>query len=321
MTNHGVKITYSGDQPFLLKLIMGVPKDDYNEFPSKLPMYLSDNSNLTSSTVHEITKKRTDISMPFRTNIPKTSLTYFEDVRSICPDATHAIIRCVEGDLKKWADKIIGYKKSETLQMEALFRLERNLTEREVKLPCFKFTIVNKKCCAISLSGRESSTAIAETDEIEKSGKVTSDLFSGVWTDAELLAGDNQKNCCVKVLRELHPNLFKHVHPSAKGDDTKRYMSMLDAAELWRRSLNAMSLLLRQSEETFKSDLYKHWAETYFQISLAIFSLDIAITPYKLKLLLIPQLVESGYIESPWNHMTESLEKSNHDAQKDYHMR
>jgi hypothetical protein len=37
--------------------------------------------------------------------------------------------------------------------------------------------------------------------------------------------------------------------------------------------------------------------------------------------MLIPHLLSLGYIKTPWNHMTEAMEKSNHHAHKDYQTR
>ena len=45
------------------------------------------------------------------------------------------------------------------------------------------------------------------------------------------------------------------------------------------------------------------------------------LSPYKLKLPLIAQLVESGYIKKPWNHICEGLEKSNHNANRNFQSR
>ena len=49
---------------------------------------------------------------------------------------------------------------------------------------------------------------------------------------------------------------------------------------------------------------------------MLLFGKDKGLTPYKLKMLLYPQLIESGHIITPWNHMCEGLEKSNHNANK-----
>ena len=43
------------------------------------------------------------------------------------------------------------------------------------------------------------------------------------------------------------------------------------------------------------------------------------LTPYKLKLLIIPQLIESGHIKFTWNQLCKSMEKSNHHAHRDFH--
>ena len=41
----GIKVTYSGDQPFLLRLIMGISKVDSNENTSKKPLYVGRNDS------------------------------------------------------------------------------------------------------------------------------------------------------------------------------------------------------------------------------------------------------------------------------------
>ena len=87
-------------------------------------------------------------------------------------------------------------------------------------------------------------------------------------------------------------------------------MSIKTAAELWRNSLNSTTIILRSSQKfNGKVESYSFWAETYYQISLAFFPSEIALTPYKLKLLLYAELVASGFFETHWNHMTEGLER------------
>ena len=49
---------------------------------------------------------------------------------------------------------------------------------------------------------------------------------------------------------------------------------------------------------------------------MLLFGKDKGLTPYKLKMLLYPELIESGHIITPWNHMCEGLEKSNYNANK-----
>lgn len=66
-------------------------------------------------------------------------------------------------------------------------------------------------------------------------------------------------------------------------------------------------------------DNFNFWAETYYQSNLANFGAA-GLTPYKLKLMLFSNLT-ADRIATPWNHMTEGLEKSNHRAHRDYQTR
>ena len=93
-------------------------------------------------------------------------------------------------------------------------------------------------------------------------------------------------------------------------------MSISDAAELLRESLNMCTILLRSSRTGLDITSFTKWSETYYQVSMLLFGKDKGLTPYKLKMLLYPQLIESGHIITPWNHMCEGLEKSNHNANK-----
>lgn len=61
---------------------------------------------------------------------------------------------------------------------------------------------------------------------------------------------------------------------------------------------------------------FNHWAESYYQCTLALFGSD-GLTPYKLKMMLFSNL-SGDQVHTPWNHMCEGLEKSNHHANKDY---
>ena len=70
----------------------------------------------------------------------------------------------------------------------------------------------------------------------------------------------------------------------------------------------------------FNAIEYKKRAETYYQVSILIFG-EQGLTPYKLKLLLMPQLVVSNFFRSPGEHLCEALEKSNHHANKDFQSR
>ena len=92
-----------------------------------------------------------------------------------------------------------------------------------------------------------------------------------------------------------------------------------DASELLRKSSNECTQLLRARGDLNAIE-YKKWAEIYYQVSVLIFG-EQGLTPYKLKLLLMPQLVVGNFIRSPWAHLCEVLEKSNHHANKDFQRR
>ena len=130
-------MTYSGDTPFLHRLILGFGNDLSTDYPSKMALYVEDECFLPSL-CDKITGRRTDVKIPFRTNIPETSLVFLNDVRCICPDATHMLTRCVESDLRKMAQKIINDKSP--FEMEFLHRFEQNLSSRDAKRPVFQFT-------------------------------------------------------------------------------------------------------------------------------------------------------------------------------------
>ena len=135
----------------------------------------------------------------------------------------------------------------------------------------------------------------------------------------EIVSGTSDKTVAnsIDVLKVLHPNLFTKEDPKAKG---KLSITTLDASELLRKSLNCCITILRSSKESFNVIDFNFWAETYYQTSLLLFA-EHGLTPYKLKLVTIPQIVEGNFVVSPWNHICEGLEKSNHHASKDFHSR
>ena len=79
----GVKLTYSGDSPFLLRLVLGNSNEISREYPSMLPMYVSNDGQHTflPTTCHPVTGRRTCMDVPFREEVPNTSLVFMKDVR------------------------------------------------------------------------------------------------------------------------------------------------------------------------------------------------------------------------------------------------
>ena len=318
LSNRGVKLTYSGDSPFLIRLILGITNETSS--PSRMPLHVTD-PQYTPTTCDPKTGLRSDVAIPFRTDLPKSSLVYFENVQSVCPDVTHMTTRCVENDLQKIAQKIIREKYPH--HDLAIRQLEENLTRRDAKRPYFQFNVTHKSGSLIgtvgpvSLAGSNALAVIADKEELldAKEGSI-GDLFEGVWGAADIVLGSEESAHvqCVKVLRNWYPNLFDKDNPKQVGSGDK-FISAYDACELLRHSLNQCVLCLRSEE--FNCDTFKKWAETYYQTNVLIFG-HAGLTPYKLKMMMFPQLVESGFIQRPFDHMCEGLEKSNHHANRDF---
>jgi hypothetical protein len=292
------------------------------EFPSQMPIYTSD--NILPTDCHPETNLRTDVEFQFHDEIPATSLVYLKDVRCVCPDGSHMLTRIVESDLRKVAQKIQDER--HPFSAEPTRRLEENLTERDVKRGAFQFDVHTKpgttipQIGAISFCGSAALTAIADTDELKEKSSSISGLYDGVWAN-EIVSGSNNPHHArsVKVLKSKYPHLFNKQN-SQKHNDNASYISTFDACELLRLSLNKCVLLLRNSKGGLNIEEFSDWAETHYQASILLFGPK-GLTPYKLKLLLIPRLVQSGFIKNPWNHLCEAMEKSNHHAHKDYQTR
>ena len=314
-------MTYSGDQPFLLKLFLNT-SNDYTS-SSMLPLYIDETTDHPKPlTVDSKSKKRLDVKIPLREKIPYESLAYASSVACICPDISHFLVRCCEGDLKKIVDRIMMIENDKVAD-EKVAQLERNITEREVKKLKFKIEKSTKKkeCQEFKFSGRDAILLVADVSEFRFCEKQPNSLFHNVFSEKEVLDGcdDEEKFSWVTVLKGLHGKLFNKEVPN----NSSRFISLEDALELWRQSLNQISNITRDCSTSMnEAELQKYifWAETYYQISLALFA-DKAITPYKLKAALIPQLLEKGFIQTPYNHLTEGLENSNHHSNKNFFAR
>ena len=318
LSKRGVNLTYSGDSPFLMRLVLGITNESAS--PSKMPLYITE-LDYTPTKCHHETGLRSDVIIPFRTDLPKSSLVFYENIQSVCSDATHMTTRCVENDLQRIAQKIIREKHPN--HDVAIRQLEENLTRRDAKRPYFQFNISHRSgsCIgtvgAVSLSGGSALAVIADKEELAgaKDGKI-SDLYHGVWGPEDIIVGseENANVPCVNILRNWFPKLFNKDNPKQK-DSNGKFISAFDACELLRSSLNQCVLCLRAEE--FNSETFKKWAEVYYQTNILIFG-HAGLTPYKLKMLMFPQLVESGYIKRPFDHLCEGLEKSNHQANRGF---
>ena len=272
----GVKLTYSGDSPFLLRLVLGVNCEKTNATPSLLPLYVEDSktdpTTFLPTKCHPVTGRRMDVEIPFRKTVPTTSLVYVKDIRSVCPDTTHMVSRCVEKDTKRMGQKVMDEKPDS--YATPFRRFEENLTARGAKKPVFQFNVTTSsagtgKVGTISLSGTAALTIIAETSELQGAGTAVTDLYEGVWMENEILLGSNRAPSAL-VLRQLHPELFIRSNP-VRPTDPACYISILDASELLRKSINKCIIELRESRAGLDVASFTRWAETYYQCSLLLF--------------------------------------------------
>ena len=155
-------------------------------------------------------------------------------------------------------------------------------------------------------------TGIDYKDEFDEA-EIQHELFKGVFTENKtvgVLSGI--KSGSMNVLKTLHHVCFKNVKSTCRK-------KLLDAAELWRESLNQLTVEATTRKKFGKQDIseYNGLSEIY-DMSIVMFDVKLMLTPYKLNLCLIPQLLEGGYIESPFNQLCEGTEKSKHHVHRDF---
>ena len=116
------------------------------------------------------------------------------------------------------------------------------------------------------------------------------------------------------MLQANYPSLL-----SKKPGKTLGCITSINDCELLRMILNECTKILR-ARGNFNASENQNWADIYYQVSVLIFG-EQGLTPFKLKLLLMPQLVVSNFIQSPCENLCEALEKSNHRASKGFQSR
>ena len=194
-------------------------------------------------------------------------------------------------------------------------RFEERLATRGAKKPFFHFTIVwiggtdkAGKVGAVSLPGICALTVIADKEEMKEASTEIEDLFEGLWKNEVVVPSKENTDTyvkSVKVLQAIYPSLVSKV-----PGETLECITTKNASELLRRSLHECTQSLGARGD-FNAIEYKKLAEIFYQFVVLIFG-EQGLTPYKLKLLLVPQLVVSNFTRSPWKRLCEALEKSNH---------
>ena len=94
------------------------------------------------------------------------------------------------------------------------------------------------------------------------------------------------------VLKSMHPHI-------AKSDK----FTTNDCANILEHSLNKCTKILRASKHGVNTEQFKLWSESYYQSSLLLFSGKDGLTAYKMKMLLIPQIMDAGFVRRPWHHL------------------
>ena len=196
LSTQEVVVTYSGDNPFLYRLILAIDSDASNQYPSDLALYVGSEKYLPTD-VDDYTGMRHNLKAPSRKEIPQNSLVYLEDIRCVMPDVTHLITRCVESDLRNAAQKIVNEKPVYKVPLQ---QLEENCTRRALKKP--------------KLSGTSALVAIADKEEFEQE---IPDLFENVWGNEILFEKrdntDKESARAVSnafsVLKSMHPHIAK----------------------------------------------------------------------------------------------------------------
>ena len=81
----GVEITYSGDSPFLTRLVLGISTERSSSHPSQLPIYVWD-ENLLPTRCSDVDGRRTSLKIPFRQHVPREALASIIGVRRYTHD-------------------------------------------------------------------------------------------------------------------------------------------------------------------------------------------------------------------------------------------
>ena len=80
LSKRGVILTYSGDSPFLMRLVLGITNESAS--PSKMPLYVTER-DYTPTKCHHETGLRSDVIIPFRKDLPKSFLVFYENIQSV----------------------------------------------------------------------------------------------------------------------------------------------------------------------------------------------------------------------------------------------
>ena len=144
----------------------------------------------------------------------------------------------------------------------------------------------------VSLSGTSAIVAFAEKDEFEGAEGLPN-FFDNLWNNEIIFdpKNDNMEKHDARAARNAFYALKKlHCDKSPNSDSYKTK----DCAQLLQTSLNKCAILLRGSKNGLDIEQFEIWSETHYQCSIFFFSGNDGLTPYKLKMIMIPQILKAG---------------------------
>ena len=298
----------AAEEKLIPKGLKGAERTKFNvrkQLPGEWKAAMESLGAILPNTVHT-DGYRTRLPIPLIDELPDVSLIYMESNLCALPDATHLVTRSAENDVIEHFQRLIRAGKTPEMN-----RLQNNIDQRVAKHFKYEEKKDQKTICPISFGGRDARAVYADTDQLKKYIPGVCDIFTGVYYDNVYVPApkDNQQQ---KVLLELHPYLADHTN-------SLNNISELALAQLQFKSMNDAVQILRTKNGLAENlQAYKKSVEAYYQSTLLLAGLD-GLTPYKLKLDMIWRVCEKGYVTDPWNHLTESGEKSHHTSHKEYH--
>ncbi len=302
-----VKLTLSGDAPFLNRLVTGFQLD--NKL-SKATIWVPA-TILTKQTGDDGYRTSINLAEHLAKPLPETTLIYLENKGHVIPDPAHSAPRTVEKDIKSLCEYLLTWKRIEHVK-----KLESNINKRHVKYPHFHIsfkkgtTAFNAKSIDdISLSGEDAKVILAAKEHLTGTDEPC-DLLDGVLFDN--INAPHVNETSIRVVKELLTKL-DGVEPNWGEKPSERFVGDL----LFRAHRNFQTFCRDPAKNKTNSDELAIYVDLYYHATILLFQVD-AFTPYKMKQHVMLEILKFGTIQSISNHMSEGTENSNHECKANY---
>jgi hypothetical protein len=277
---------------------------------------------------------RTKVVLNLEQPMPESSLVYLRSRAYISLDFLHGSIRISEKDLKLIVELLLT-----SFRYEHFKEFERNLNNRAVNSQQFAFTFAGTLANAttvddIKLCGEDSRVIIATLKDL-KGSDVTCDLLEGVFCRKKICLNNNAVSTDIimmlhagtDIIQELGMTpVFSQGEVGPEGPPEGGVppgvwgLSERTVGDLLFYAHNEISKFCRDPTKTVKDvKILEKWIDTYYHCNMLLFPIQRAFTPYKAKLLILPQLLRTGKIICLFDHLTEGLENSNHGVNGLFH--